>query len=107
MREEIKAHLQNPSAWKRLLYMILFAVLYNVAEMVLVVVVILQFLINLFTGNSNKYLLTFGKQLSLYIYGVMKFLTYNTERLHFPFSEWPTALSEQEQTEKESRPSKL
>ena len=103
MREDMKRHLQNPTSWKRLLYMLLFAVLYNVAEMVLVVVVILQFLITLFTGSSNMQLLSFGKQLSKYVYAVMIFLTYNSEQLPFPFSEWPKGFSEQELAEKRSR----
>ena len=104
MKEDIKAHVQNPSSWKRLLYMILFGVLYNVAEMVLVIVVVLQFFSNLFTGSTNVYLLSFGKQLSLYIYAVMKYLTYNSEQLPFPFSEWPSIQSEQEHAEEESHP---
>lgn len=99
MREDIKEHLQNPSSWKRLLYMILFWILYNIAEMVLAGVVILQFLISLFTGSRNNHLLTFGKQLSKYIYDVMIFLTYNSEQYPFPFSEWPTTSGSIRKTE--------
>jgi hypothetical protein len=61
-----------------------------VAEMVLAVVVVLQVIMNLFTGESNNQLLTFGKQLSRYIYTVMLYLTYNSNDLPFPFSPWPT-----------------
>jgi hypothetical protein len=90
MNSETREHLKNPSSWKRLLYILLFVILYNVAEMVLAVVVVLQVIMNLFTGGSNNQLLIFGKQLSRYIYTVMLYLTYNSNDLPFPFSPWPT-----------------
>jgi hypothetical protein len=90
MNSETREHLKNPSSWKRLLYILLFVILYNVAEMVLAVVVVLQVIMNLFTGGSNNQLLIFGKQLSRYIYAMMLYLTYNSNDLPFPFSPWPT-----------------
>ena len=81
---------QPPSRWARVLYMILFAVLFKAAEFVMWVVVIFQLAISLATGSPNERLQRFGKQLSTYVGSLWMFLTYNTEKKPFPFSDWPT-----------------
>jgi hypothetical protein len=81
----------DSSRWVRLLYMIVFAVLYKAAEFVMWVVVLFQIVVTLVTGSPNERALTFGKQLSVYVYGLWSYLTYNTEKKPFPFSDWPTA----------------
>ena len=91
MAEEIKENLQNTSTWKRVLYMLLFILAYSAAEFVLGIVVLIQLIITLVTGSTNDRLKVFGKQVSLYIYDVMLFLTFNTEELPFPFTAWPDA----------------
>ncbi len=88
--DDLKTHVQDSNVWKRLLYMILFAILYSAAEVVLVVVVIYQFFCLLFTGNKNEKVLSFGAQLSSYIYQVFSFQTFNTETKPFPMSDWPS-----------------
>jgi len=81
------------SRWVRLLYMVLFAALYKVAEFVMWVVVVFQVIVTLVTGSPNERALKFGKQLSVYVYGVWAYLTYNTDKKPFPFSDWPTTTS--------------
>jgi hypothetical protein len=73
--------------WLRGLMMLLFWVLYGIAELVVGVVVLLQFLIVLFTGERNDRLLGFGERVSLYIYDVLRFVTFNSEQRPFPFSD--------------------
>lgn len=85
--------MDGSSGWMRLLYMILFAILYKVAEFVMWVVVLFQAIVNLVTGHSNERALQFGKQLTIYVYGLWAYLTYNTEKKPFPFSDWPTTNS--------------
>ena len=92
--------MQNPaqqmnesSRWGRLLYMILFAILYKVAEFIMWVVVLFQVIVTLVTGSPNERALKFGMQLSAYVYVLWTYLTYNTEKKPFPFSDWPTATS--------------
>ncbi len=84
-----EANLKNSNTWKRVLYMLLFALAYSVAEFVLMTVAVVQVLIKLFTGEINENLKVLGKQTALYIYDVMLFLTFNTEKKPFPFSAWP------------------
>jgi len=91
MSNELKENLKQRKTWLRGLYMLLFAIFYSVAEIVIFVVVVFQFLLALFTARTNARLVLFGKSLSTYVYQVMLFLTFNSEDMPFPFGEWPTA----------------
>ncbi|MCK5897300.1 MAG: DUF4389 domain-containing protein [Cocleimonas sp.] len=84
-----ESNLKNSSTWKRILYMLLFVLAYSVAEFVLMAVAIVQVLFKLITGDINDNLTILGKQTALYVYDVMLFLTFNTEKKPFPFSAWP------------------
>ena len=90
MNTETKTNLQSKSTWVRVLYMLLFVLAYSVAEFVLGITVVIQVIIKLVTGELNERLKTFGNQISLYIFDVLKFLTFNSEDKPFPFDEWPT-----------------
>ncbi len=91
MESDFKPGQASRSVWVRALYMILFFFLYEIAEAVIGVVVVLQFLIVLLSGSRNGRLLQFGRQLSAYAYEVFLFQTFNTETKPFPFSDWPKA----------------
>lgn len=90
MNTELKSHLASRHTWLRGFYMLLFAVIYHVAEFVIGVVVVLQFLFSLFTGQVNTRLLQFGHSLSRYAYQILCYLTFNSEQLPFPFDDWPS-----------------
>jgi len=62
-----------------------------VAEVVLTLLVVFQFLVTLFTGKANEPLLKLGTNLSTYFYQIIQFQTFNTEEKPFPFSPWPDA----------------
>lgn len=89
MDHELKENLKQRKTWLRGLYMLLFAIFYSVAEIVILVVVVFQFLLALFTARTNARLVLFGKSLSTYVYQVMLYLTFNSEDKPFPFGEWP------------------
>ncbi len=94
MKTTLKANLTNTDTWIRLVYMILFAVIFNVAELVAGVVVVVQFLFRLFTGEVNEPLREFGRRLAIYFQETVAFLTYHTERKPYPFAPWPAAAPE-------------
>lgn len=89
MDDGLKQHVQDSSAWMRLLFMLLFAAVFSVAEAVLTAVVAFQFLFVLFTGRKNGRVLSFGSSLAAYVYQVFSYLTYNSEDRPFPFADWP------------------
>ena len=88
---EVKENIKSRSTWLRLVFMILFAVLFWVAESVLFVVALLQFLWKLFSAETNARLTVFGENLGRYLYQIVRFLTFNTEDMPFPFDDWPSA----------------
>ncbi|WP_295802968.1 DUF4389 domain-containing protein [uncultured Microbulbifer sp.] len=87
--EELKQNLTSTNQWVRLIYMVLFAVLLEIAGFVMLAVVIAQFIFAIFTGSANDNLRRLGDQLASYIYQALQFLIYNSEEKPFPFSEWP------------------
>lgn len=87
-KSELREHLSSRDTWMRGLYMLLFAVIYSIAELVLVAVVVFQFLARLITGDVNRRLLDFGQQLSRYLYDMLRFFTFNSEEKPYPFAPW-------------------
>lgn len=75
--------------WARLLYMFLFAILFNAAEFVVYVIMIIQFLLRLTTGKSNDQLLVLGKNIARYAMQLIEYLTFITDEKPYPFSPWP------------------
>ena len=89
MTENLKQNVTRGSIWLRLIFMIVFAVAFNVAEFVILVIVVFQFLASLFTREPNDRLTRFGRTMALYVQQVIEFLTFATEEKPFPFSPWP------------------
>jgi hypothetical protein len=88
----IEENLKSRSTWIRLVFMIAFIVIANVAVMVATVVVLLGFLWVLFTGDTNEQLRQAGRALATYFAEIVRFLTYNSETKPFPFgADWPSA----------------
>lgn len=77
------------SIWVRALYMLLFALLYSVAEFVMLAVVLVQFGYRVLNDESHPRLLSLGAAIASYIYQVLRYLSFNTEVMPYPFSEWP------------------
>ena len=93
----IKEHLTARPTWIRGLFILLFAVIYRVAGVVLAAVAIIQFGFVLFTGQRNERLLGFGESLGRFYYQIVRYVTFNTEERPFPFSDWPGAAPSAEQ----------
>lgn len=77
------------SIWLRLVFMILFAIAFNVAEIILAVIAVVQFLSKAVTGRVITQGTAFGQNLATYIYEVMLFLTFRSEEMPWPFAPWP------------------
>ena len=93
MSSELKQNLSAKQTWLRGLYILIFAVIYSIAEIVLWFVVLFQFVATLFSGKTNDRLLNFGAQLSTFIYQILQYVTYNSEERPFPFAPWPDVKS--------------
>ena len=89
MKENTRENLVRRDIWNRALYMLLFAIEYSVAEAIIVLLAIFQFVALLITGQVNELLLRFGKNLSVFMFDILEFQTFNSEIKPFPFSPWP------------------
>lgn len=88
---QIKSNVLCASHWIRLVFMVLFSLVLQVAGSVMMLLVLVQFLFSLITGKANSALLELGSSLSKFIYQAFEFLTYNTDEKPFPFADWPKA----------------
>jgi hypothetical protein len=89
MDPELKQRLTASDTWLRGLFIIIFAVIYGITEVLLSAVVVFQFLATLFTGETNARLRLFGLSLAAYIYQIVTFVTFNSDEKPFPFGPWP------------------
>jgi len=89
----LKRHLTASETWLRGLFIVIFAVIYSVAEVVLGAVVVFQFLATLFTGETNPRLRSFGLSLGAFIYQIIAYMTFNSDDKPFPFGTWPASQS--------------
>ncbi len=74
--------------WVRGFYMLVMAILWHVAEAVLFTVAIIQFILALVSG-PNERLTHFGAALARYLQQTAAYLTFASDVLPFPFSDWP------------------
>ena len=81
------------NVWLRGLYMLLMMLVLHIFGTVLVVVAIIQFVIVLMNESPNERLVTFGRNLGIYLRQIAHFLTFASEEVPFPFSEWPAGTS--------------
>jgi len=88
MDQVVKRSITDRSIWGRVVSMLVLAVAYGFAETVLIVVVLAQLLIRLFSGSINQTLQGFGRQLTDYVYQIFMFQTFNSEYRPFPYDGW-------------------
>lgn len=76
--------------WVRGFFMLLMALVYQVAGTVMFIVTIIQFVLALLSDEPNDRLVAFGRSLGKYLQQLAHFLTFASEQIPFPFSEWPS-----------------
>ncbi|MBD8121092.1 DUF4389 domain-containing protein [Pseudomonas lutea] len=81
---------QHESILLRVLWMVLFVLVWQVAETVLAVVVLAQLVYRLFNGAPSLGMMSFGDSLSQYLAQIGRFGTFNTDQKPWPFADWPT-----------------
>lgn len=89
LRDKIRDSLLTPSTWIRLFFMLLYSIICYIAIFVIGIVILFQFGVVLLTGKLNQQLLPVGQSISIYIYQILVYLTYNSEEKPFPFDNWP------------------
>jgi hypothetical protein len=80
-----------PPLAARVLYMLVFAVVFWIITWTLAVTALVQLLVTVLTTRPQPELTRFGRGLANYARQIIEFLTFASEVLPFPFSEWPAA----------------
>lgn len=86
----VEENLKSRDTWYRFVFMLVYAVILSITSMVATAIIVLGFLIVLFTGERNDQLRRAGASVANYIRDVLRFLSYNTDEKPFPFgAEFP------------------
>jgi len=88
MENQTRDNLTDKSTWMRLIYIVLFAVAFNIAEILIAIITVVQFFTALFTKAPNARLKALGGDLGAYVRDVTGFLTYQTDHMPYPVSDW-------------------
>lgn len=83
-----RPYVANPSVWMRGLYMLVFALFFGLAETVLAVIAVVQFLWMVFTKEKNQALADFGKSLGRWLASVAEFQSGARDEKPFPWGKW-------------------
>ncbi len=75
----------------RVLWMALFALVWQVAELVLLLVVLVQLVLRLINGTPSQALMAFGDSISQYLAQIGRFASFHTDEKPWPFADWPAA----------------
>ena len=86
---------ERESLLLRVFWMLIFTLVWYVAEIVLAVVVILQLAFRLVQGRPNLELLQLGDSLSQYLAQIGQFGSFNSEDKPWPFADWPVPANSQ------------
>ena len=87
-QEEQTGSQNNRDIWYRGFFMLVFAVLFNFAQTLLVIAAIFQFVSLLITKRPNQVVTDFGDQLSTWFQRVAQYQTTVTDVKPFPWSRW-------------------
>jgi len=69
--------------------MLLMALAYQLTGTVVCIVTVIHFLIMLMNDTPNARLVSFGRSMGRYLQQIVSFLSFASEEIPFPFSDWP------------------
>ena len=85
-KQELKRNILSKSQWLRVLFMLLFATIYTVVFVLAKLVIVLQVLFALVSAKPNTNIQQVSNYLNCYIYHILNYLTYLTDKKPFPFT---------------------
>lgn len=88
--EQVRAELYvRPSPWQRLLAMVVLGMGFGVAQSIMFLIALFQFIWTFAGKEPNEELLDFSKSLTKWIVQTSEFLTFISEDRPFPWAKWP------------------
>lgn len=90
MNESSDTTSNTRNIWMRGLFMLLMAFAFHVSGTVMLIVAVIQSVMLLLNGTPNQRLVSFGRSMGRYLQKIVNFLSFASEELPFPFSDWPS-----------------
>jgi hypothetical protein len=87
---DVKKNIGSDAFWLKTLFIVLFSIVYRVLDIIVLLLVVVQWGFNLVTGDVNPALNKFSDGLACYIAQIVRYVTGNDETKPFPFTDWPT-----------------
>lgn len=88
---DLNRRMRGESTVLRVLWMLLFFVVWQLAEVALWVIALIQLVRHAITGTPCNRLREFGDSLSRYAQQIARFMTYASEEKPWPMAAWPQA----------------
>lgn len=85
--DEVQEEQPARSKWNRVLLVILFAIIYQVSEVVFAAVTLFQVICMLLTGDRNARLNEFSSTLTSYMYRVLQYVCLHSDETPWPLNE--------------------
>nr|WP_314481373.1 DUF4389 domain-containing protein [uncultured Pseudomonas sp.] len=82
-------HAQRESLILRVVWMLVFLVIWQLAELLLAGLVVVQLIYRLIYGAPSASLMNFGDSLSQYLAQIGRFGTFHSDQKPWPFTDWP------------------
>ncbi|NLY57940.1 MAG: DUF4389 domain-containing protein [Gammaproteobacteria bacterium] len=86
-----KDNITDADFWLRLVYTLLFALAWQLVELLLAVILVLQIGFRLFTGKPHAEVAGLGNSLSQYAWQIGRYVSGASDTKPWPFIEWPAA----------------
>jgi len=83
-------NLTSDAFWLKTLYLILFYTVYRVLDIVILLIVVVQWGFELLSGEPNPSLRAFSASLAAYVQQIIAYLGSADEQKPYPFTDWPS-----------------
>lgn len=90
MSTETSTPAEKRSLWVRMLLMLLMGLAFHIAVTILGALALVQLLFAAISDGPNERLQHFGRSLGQYLRQITDFVSFASEELPFPFSDWPS-----------------
>ncbi len=88
LEHPVRDNLTNQATWMRLLYILLYAIAFKIAALLIGVITVVQFFLVLFTKTPNEKFQSLGADLAAYAADVARYLTFHSDKMPYPVSDW-------------------
>jgi len=86
---ETGARRDHRPVWIRGAFMVFFLIAFGIAQGLVALTAVIQFLSLLISGSRNEFLARFGRSLGLWLGQVARFQSADSDERPFPWAPWP------------------